>query len=735
VRAVALLAAFALLSLASSEEGNPLTDAHVKLKHQAAGDTAAHETSADREESAVPSAESKPELGEASDAAVRSKAADAGVAAAADVPQPDHRSDPADGHDDHRDSGRVSDEQGQTTDTPKASTDDTEKTDDERDSTEDLGDSVGKVSVNEALHEAKVALGESSKAPSDVNSPKIPCKDKACKDKHKAEAQKAMNKDASKAAESAARRLGEDASKAKAAKVKKQKAAARAPVKGEAYIPLSPTIPKLTVLDVSAVKGLLQVQTPAKRQFHVNKFADVSGTLGGAALFGGNAHIVNKKSKDEFHFSNSHGQIGAMAFATHYPHYNKASVISSGTKASKEGTSFVPRVVTTFTKKGDVGVGVSGPASRLHVQGTGNTRLINANHWADLSGCASGIGLMAGNAYVTTESNEARFRYANSHSSMGAIGFAVNYPDWNKASIVSSGTKAAQGKKAFKPKVVSTFTHDGLVGMGTTHPKSRLDVHSHARQFSVNDWIDVSSQGSAGFVGMNAHLVLKGSKRFFAFSNTAKTFGAIGVATNFPVINQLSIVSSKTSSSSKGTLFKPQAIATFTNSGNVGFGTDAPKAKLDVRHKTSRQISANKYADVSANDQLQGFFGGNGYAVGRQFAFSNTHGVVGAVGLATHYPSPGHASIISSANQQPKADAPFKPTILANFKPDGSLYIPKGVVVGGDITVKGRFLNGDSTREYDFMAAHEALVQENMDLRTRLTKMEAMMATLTMARA
>jgi len=444
--------------------------------------------------------------------------------------------------------------------------------------------------------------------------------------------------------------------------------------------------------------------------------------------------MLNAKNKDVFKFSNTHGQIGAMAFATHYPHYNKASVISSGTTASQESKNFVPRVVTTFTGKGDVGIGVTGPASRLHVQGSGNTRLINANHWADLSGCASGIGLVAGNAYVTTENNEARFRYSNSHSSMGAIGFAVNFPDWNKASIVTSGTKAAQGKKSFKPKVVATFTHDGLVGMGTPHPKALLHLHSASRQLSVNNWVDISSQGSAGFIGLNAHLVLKGSKRFFAFSNTAKSIGAIGVATNFPVLNQLSIVSSKATSSSKGTLFKPQAIATFTSSGFVGFGTDVPKAKLDVRHKSARQISANKYADVSSNDQLQGFFGGNGYAVGRQFAFANTHGVVGAVGLATHYPSPGHAAIISSANQQPKANAPFKPKVLVQFKPDGSLLVPQTLVVKGDIRVTGRLLSGDDSREYDFMAAHEALVQENMDLRTRLTKMEAMMATLSMAK-
>lgn len=346
-----------------------------------------------------------------------------------------------------------------------------------------------------------------------------------------------------------------------------------------------------------------------------------------------------------------------------------------------------------------------------------------------MSACSTGIGLFAGNAYVTTESNSALFRYSNSHSAIGAIGLAMHYPSWNKASFITSGTKNARGKKAFKPKTIATFTHKGLVGVGTTRPKSLLAVKSKERALSVNDWIDISSQGSAGFIGMNAHMVMRASKRLFSFSNTAKSMGAIGVATNFPLLNQLSIVSSKESSSNKGTLFKPHAIATFTHKGLSGFGTDAPKSKVDVRNPAGRQISANKYADVSANDQLQGFFAGNGYAVGREFQFSNTHNILGAIGLATHYPKPGEASIISSGDVQPKAGKPFKPVVLAHFTKDGSLKVKKNLVVTGDLVVSGRMLNGDDT-QLDLMAAQEALLKENLALRERMTQMETMMASM-----
>merc|ERR1719502_2089602 len=112
--------------------------------------------------------------------------------------------------------------------------------------------------------------------------------------------------------------------------------------KGEAYIPLSPTIPKLTVLKKLTMKGHMHVDEQNERQFSVNGYADVSSTAAGGAVFGGNMHILNKKQKNEFRYSNTHGQIGGIGFAANFPHYNKASIVSSGTKASTKDASFKP---------------------------------------------------------------------------------------------------------------------------------------------------------------------------------------------------------------------------------------------------------------------------------------------------------------------------------------------------------------------------------------------------------
>merc|ERR1711865_938559 len=253
---------------------------------------------------------------------------------------------------------------------------------------------------------------------------------------------------------------------------------------------------------------------------------------------------------------------------------------------------------------------------------------------------------------------------------MGAIGLAFNYPAWNKASVISSGSTQAEASKEFKPLVIQTYTSDGKVGVGTDSPTARLSVASPDRQLSVNDWVDVSSQGTVGFIGMNAHLAMKGTQTDFMFSNTGKDVGAIGMATNFPVANQLSIVASPEKVSKIGTVFKPNAIATFTAAG-VGVGTTTPASQLDVQHKTNRQVSANKFADVSANDLSQGFFGGNGYTVG------------------------------------------------------------KDLIVKGDLRVTGRMLSADDdSQQYDMLAAHEALVNENMQLQERMQRMEQTMATM-----
>jgi len=134
-----------------------------------------------------------------------------------------------------------------------------------------------------------------------------------------------------------------------------------------------------------------------------------------------------------------------------------------------------PNDTLYLDSSGNVGIGTTSPEAGLDVATPDTGRQLKTHDWADLSSSASGYGLLGGNMYQ--DWSPPAFKYSSTHESIGAIGFAVNYPAWNKASVITSGTTSSTAGASFTPTAIVTFQYDGNVGIGTTSPDAvRLHI-------------------------------------------------------------------------------------------------------------------------------------------------------------------------------------------------------------------------------------------------------------------
>lgn len=129
-----------------------------------------------------------------------------------------------------------------------------------------------------------------------------------------------------------------------------------------------------------------------------------------------------------------------------------------------------------ITSAGDVGIGTISPGAKLHVAAatTGRQLSVGAWSWADISSNQAGRGIFGGNMY--TDHSPAAYKYSDTHGSIGAMAFAVNYPSWNQASVITSGTTSSTAGTAFAPVTIMTFDYTGKVGIGCTSPQYPLHV-------------------------------------------------------------------------------------------------------------------------------------------------------------------------------------------------------------------------------------------------------------------
>ena len=261
------------------------------------------------------------------------------------------------------------------------------------------------------------------------------------------------------------------------------------------------------------------------------------------------------------------------------------------------------RNIGTTVLDGNVGIGTTSPGAKLDI--TSSTgRQLKTGGWADMSSSGSGYGLFGGNMYQDYSPTD--FKYANTHASIGAVGFATNYPGWNKASVITSGTTNSTAGVSFTPTVIATFQSNGYVGIGTTAPGAKLEVVGTARMTGfqlgtsataghvltantsgVGTWQALPSGGTGSLPsGTSGQTLRHDGTNWVANSNIFNDGTNVGIRTISPAIT-LAIGDTDTGLNwiSDGNL----AVYTnnaerlrITSAGNVGIGTTSPIEKLHV---------------------------------------------------------------------------------------------------------------------------------------------------------
>ena len=125
--------------------------------------------------------------------------------------------------------------------------------------------------------------------------------------------------------------------------------------------------------------------------------------------------------------------------------------------------------------------------------------------------------------------------------------------------------------------------------------------------------------------------------------------------------------------------FAQDTTLTVTSDGNVGIGTAAPVAALDIVKPFGRQLAVGAWGDLSSHGGGLTMFGTNLYtdfsADPLRLRFSNDHSNIGAMALAFNYPAWNKTSIISSFSEGSQADQEFEPKSIMTFTLDGKVGI------------------------------------------------------------
>jgi hypothetical protein len=260
-----------------------------------------------------------------------------------------------------------------------------------------------------------------------------------------------------------------------------------------------------------------------------------------------------------------------------------------------------------ITNAGNVGIGVTSPQTNLHIESSGSTGL-------DIYGGDTN------NPYI--------FIGEHTSSYSRKWGMKMNYYgnsniEWFNMAVVDDNTEID----------ALTFRRNGNVGIGTTSPVAKLEVHNSGAAASIGDLV-------TDFTGSWIRIGDARSSRTFSGGSGIK-FHDSGVA-HYSVGQLDGKFKISVSSGDGNSLFPSGYIEgiTLNTSGKVGIGTSDPQSLLQVPRPAvayDKVIQLGTQTTYADGDLYSLGFGGNAL-MGIGLA-TGTRSVFGRQGMATHIPN------------------------------------------------------------------------------------------------
>ncbi|SHJ68406.1 tail fiber protein [Aquimarina spongiae] len=353
--------------------------------------------------------------------------------------------------------------------------------------------------------------------------------------------------------------------------------------------------------------------------------ASISGTMGGNAVFGTNLALQqggtnHNKLYTPFYHSNNYGYAGVRASWSRILFYTEKTNTTADQIINPS-----PRMI--INELGNVGIGTENPKQKLELKGK-----IFLNSGPD----DDGIYWARHNMTMGTipgSYNHNNFKLKPGGASQGVLQSVLQ--------MYTANSESSHTEKIRLHSSGNSFLNGGNIGIGTTNPVSKLQVHGDFYLYS-NDAYD-SGWGKTNFywrrhslimgtpVGAYAHNKIEmkpgGSSRGELIS-TLELYQALGENNHE---ERVRITSSKTH-------------PTYFNAGNVGIGTNTPDAKLTVKGKIHTQEVKVDLAGAVAPD----------------YVFLDDYNLKTLDEVSQHIQEKGHLPNIPSAKQMEKEGVNLK---------------------------------------------------------------------------